>query len=98
MQATKSRFGSFFLLIGIILCILFALSYEQQEPNETLLGLGVLFTGLGLALILREFKPGPPVERFRGIRTARARAAQRRKAREEKRKAKEAAKQAKKKK
>jgi len=93
------RFGQYFLLIGVILCIVFYATYQSNMPDERYLGWGMLAGGLGLFLMFRYRRPaGGAVERFRALRGWRARQAQAKKDRDARRKAKEDAKKARQKK
>jgi hypothetical protein len=63
----KSRFGQFFLIIGLILLILF-FTNTTDAPPPAFFFLGVLGTSLGIFMMWRGRTPPGPSGRFRGLR------------------------------
>lgn len=67
MNITK-RMGTFFLVIGVALLVLFFASDYQDEPSWPYLLVGAGSFGLGLMLSMRGRESREPVERFRLMR------------------------------
>lgn len=67
MNITK-RIGTFFLVIGVALLVLFFASDYQDQPSWSFLLLGVVALGLGVSLSVSGREPHEPVERFRLMR------------------------------
>lgn len=67
MNVTK-RMGTFFLMIGAALLVLFFASDYQDQPSWPYLLIGVVTFGLGLSLSARGREHREPVRRFRMLR------------------------------
>ena len=64
----KNRLGTFFLLIGVVMLIMFFGTDQSQNPQYILFFGGILLTGLGAFLVWSARKPPQPSTRFTGVR------------------------------
>jgi len=64
----KSRLGTFFLLIGLVMLILFFGTDQSQNPQYILFFGGTPLTVLGVYLLWSDRKPTEPTTRFSGVR------------------------------
>lgn len=63
-----SRLGTFFLLIGFVMLVLFFGTDQSQNPQYLLFFGGTPLTALGVYLIWRNRKPPQASSRFSGLR------------------------------
>jgi hypothetical protein len=68
MAVSLQRLGSFIMLIGLILLVIFFASDQSQKPEFELFFSGSLLTILGGFMILRYRPPAQPSGRFRVLR------------------------------
>ena len=64
----NKRFGTFFLMIGFALLVLFFASDFLEEVNGWYLLFGLLFFAFGISLAWRGRTPPEPSQRFRTMR------------------------------
>jgi hypothetical protein len=64
-----NRIGTFFILLGVGLIVLFVLSDLAKAPSCNFLIVGAISLVLGVVLWMRDpIKPGPPSGRFQGVK------------------------------
>jgi hypothetical protein len=71
MKIEKSRLGSFFLFIGLILLMIFFFTDQAKYPSYGYFFVGATLMFLGGYLWWRDRKPAPESGRFRSIRRMR---------------------------
>jgi len=86
MKIEKSRLGSFFLFIGLVLWVIFFVTDQVNHPSYGYFFVGAVALFLGGYLWWRNQKPAPESARFRSMRRMRQKRAERR---EKKKKKKE---------
>jgi hypothetical protein len=62
------QIGQFFLLIGVLIFVLFALSIYAGQTDAWLFIFGIGLMVLGARLVFKNRKKGEPAERFRMMR------------------------------
>jgi hypothetical protein len=77
METEKGRIGQFFLFIGLILLVIFFFTDQAQNPSYGYFFFGAASTFLGGYLMWRYRKPGPQADRFRSLRRAQMKSAER---------------------
>jgi len=64
----KKRFGTFFLIVGFFLLVLFFASDYIERVNLWYLLFGVIFTSMGVSLAWKGRTPPEPSQRFRTLK------------------------------
>lgn len=64
----KKRFGTFLVIIGFFLLLLFLASDYLERANGWYLFYGVLLTAFGSSLVWKSRTPPQPSQRFRTVR------------------------------
>lgn len=70
-MSLKSRIGQFLLSIGLIALVVFAATVQGGQPALLALLIGAVSTFLGVALVVTGREPPEPSGRFRLLRSAR---------------------------
>ncbi len=71
MEIAKGRVGTFFLVIGLLMLVVFFVTDQSKNP-EIFLFLGGLFVSfIGVLLIWKDWKPREQSSRFRMMRRMR---------------------------
>jgi protein-S-isoprenylcysteine O-methyltransferase Ste14 len=71
MDIAKGRVGTFFLVIGLIMLVVFFVTDQSQNPEIFLFLGGLLVSFIGVLLIWKDWKPREPANRFRLMRRMR---------------------------
>ncbi len=63
----KRQIGIFFLVIGLIVAIVAAFSFQAKAPSAPACLIGIILVGFGLFLIWRDRPEVPASERFKDL-------------------------------
>lgn len=64
----KKRFGTFFLILGFFMLVLFFASDYIENVNAWYLLFGIIFCSIGVSLVWKGRTPPEPSQRFRTVR------------------------------
>ena len=77
MQLDKSRLGCFFVLIGLVLCLIFFATIRAENPGYGFLLFGGVVLIGGVSLVWRNRKSDEEEVRFRTMRRIRQKSEER---------------------
>lgn len=67
------RIGYFFIIVSLLVLFLFVASYQVDEPNYSLMVIGLFFIFIGIVMVVKNHRPSEKAERFRMLRKMRSR-------------------------